>query len=82
MAGRDGNRVHGKAEVIIGKQRHGPTGTVELQFDGAVTRFDNLRSDDRRAAGSLCCNDRLRPLSAGGTPSRYDRTAAPVISAA
>jgi replicative DNA helicase len=34
--------VHGKAEVIIGKQRHGPTGTVELQFQADVTRFDNL----------------------------------------
>jgi replicative DNA helicase len=38
----EGDRVQGKAEVIIGKQRHGPTGTVELQFDAEVTRFANL----------------------------------------
>ncbi len=38
----EGERVDGKAEVIIGKQRHGPTGTVDLQFEGAVTRFGNL----------------------------------------
>jgi len=37
--------AHGKAEVIIGKQRHGPTGTVELQFDGSVTRFSDLSPD-------------------------------------
>ena len=35
-------RVHGKAEVIIGKQRHGPIGTVELSFEGRFTRFGNL----------------------------------------
>ncbi len=39
--------VHGKAEVIIGKQRHGPTGTISLQFEAEVTRFANL---DRRIA--------------------------------
>jgi replicative DNA helicase len=39
--------VHGKAEVIIGKQRHGPTGTVQLQFKADVTRFSNLASDER-----------------------------------
>ncbi|WP_397542113.1 replicative DNA helicase [Roseovarius salis] len=35
-------RLHGKAEVIIGKQRHGPIGTVELAFEGKFTRFGNL----------------------------------------
>lgn len=34
--------VQGIGEVIIGKQRHGPTGTVRLQFTGELTRFDNL----------------------------------------
>jgi replicative DNA helicase len=43
----DSDKYHGKAEVIIGKQRHGPTGTVELQFDGAVTRFSSLARDER-----------------------------------
>lgn len=40
-------RVEGKAEIIIGKQRHGPTGTVEVQFDAEVTRFSNLAREDR-----------------------------------
>jgi replicative DNA helicase len=43
----EGDRVQGKAEVIIGKQRHGPTGTVELQFDAEVTRFANLDAAHR-----------------------------------
>ncbi|MBC6437185.1 MAG: replicative DNA helicase [Rhodobacteraceae bacterium] len=34
--------LHGKAEVIIGKQRHGPIGTAELSFDGRFTLFGNL----------------------------------------
>jgi replicative DNA helicase len=42
----DSDKVHGKAEVIIAKQRHGPTGTVDLQFDAAVTRFSSLIKDD------------------------------------
>lgn len=35
----------GKAECIIGKQRHGPVGTVELSFEGQFTRFGNLARD-------------------------------------
>ncbi|HEX5058354.1 MAG TPA: DnaB-like helicase C-terminal domain-containing protein [Kofleriaceae bacterium] len=35
------------AEVILGKNRHGATGTVETHFEGRFTRFENLahRSD-------------------------------------
>ena len=36
------SRLHAKAEVIIGKQRHGPIGTVELSFESQFTRFGNL----------------------------------------
>lgn len=39
-------KVHGRAEVLIGKQRHGPTGTVQLQFEANLTRFSNLASSD------------------------------------
>jgi replicative DNA helicase len=35
----------GLAEVIIGKQRNGPTGMVKLKFFGEYTRFDNLARD-------------------------------------
>ena len=40
------DQAYGKAEVIIGKQRHGPTGTVQLSFQADVTRFGNLAQED------------------------------------
>lgn len=36
------DRVHNMAEVIIGKNRHGPTGNIKLHFDGSITKFSNL----------------------------------------
>ena len=38
--------AYGKAEVIIGKQRHGPTGKITLRFDGNTTKFSNYVADD------------------------------------
>ena len=35
----------GLAEIIIGKQRSGPTGSCKLRFFGEYTRFDNLSHD-------------------------------------
>ena len=44
-------RVHGKAEVVIGKQRHGPIGSVELSFEGRFTRFGNLAQNYQGGGG-------------------------------
>jgi replicative DNA helicase len=39
------------AEVIIGKNRHGATGTVETHFEGRYTRFENLSQRSDAPAG-------------------------------
>jgi replicative DNA helicase len=41
------DEIHGKAEVIIGKQRHGPTGTIKLAFQADVTRFADLAQEEK-----------------------------------
>ncbi len=40
------DKVRGTAEIIIGKQRNGPIGTVNLAFQGKYTRFENLAHSD------------------------------------
>jgi len=36
------NDINGLADIIIGKQRHGPTGNVQVEFEGQYTKFKNL----------------------------------------
>ncbi len=55
-------KLHGRAEVIIGKQRHGPIGTVDLHFQDSFTKF----SDPVRETNGY--------MPAGsGTPARLRR---------
>ena len=42
------DKVRGLAEIIIGKQRHGPIGTVKLSFNEDITKFGNLARDSSR----------------------------------
>ncbi len=41
------DRIRNVAEVIIGKQRHGPIGTVKLHYDENITKFSNLAREGR-----------------------------------
>ncbi|MGF1469430.1 MAG: replicative DNA helicase [Sandaracinaceae bacterium] len=43
---RDNPELRGIAEVIVGKQRAGPVGTVKCRFFHEYTRFENLADDD------------------------------------
>src|SRR3546814_5017712 len=43
---KENSQDKGLAEIIIGKQRNGPTGSIKLKFFGEYTRFDNLSHDN------------------------------------
>ena len=47
----DMDKVHNVAEVIVGKQRHGPIGNVQMAFEPDFTRFADLIRDDHLPEG-------------------------------
>jgi replicative DNA helicase len=53
-----GGRHQGVAELIIGKQRNGPTGIVKLAFIREFTRFENLSMGN---AWRIPAGQRTRP---------------------
>ena len=38
-------RIHGRADLIVAKQRHGATGTVRMRFDARITKFTDATED-------------------------------------
>ncbi len=44
-------RVHGVAEVVVAKSRHGSTGTIPVKFDAKITRFSDLVGFELCGAG-------------------------------
>ena len=44
----DMDKLQGLAELIVGKQRHGPVGTVKVHYQNELTKFSNLARDPSR----------------------------------
>ena len=43
-------KIHGQADLLIGKQRHGPTGNIKLSFESKFTRFGNFISNEQSSS--------------------------------
>ena len=50
---KDGNSLEGQAELIVAKQRNGPTGMVSLYFHKVYTRFDSVARTDGDGGGGF-----------------------------
>ena len=76
---RQMDRVHNQADLIIAKQRHGPTGTIQLFFEAEFTRFADLdlvhRDHERPDAGP-------RRRGPGNRSRRHRRQLATALHAA
>ncbi len=49
---KDGNSIEGQTELIVAKQRNGPTGMIPLYFHKAYTRFDSVTRAEGEGAGA------------------------------
>ena len=43
-------KIHGQADLLISKQRHGPTGNIKLSFESKFTRFGNFISNEQSSS--------------------------------
>jgi replicative DNA helicase len=39
------NEISNLAEILIGKQRHGPTGNIMLEFEAMFTKFKDIQNN-------------------------------------
>ena len=72
-------RARGKADVIIGKNRHGRPETVRMAFFGDYSLFDNLEETDARGDNDFGNSAPAAPVLDGGDfePMPVDTDAIP-----